>query len=81
MTSEIHKSTILIRTTDQRDLGGLRILTIVDQSLEKFQFDCKEVVHDEGPFETLDLGKKQSEHLWTYPPTTMQDEQLQHFFM
>ena len=69
------------RTTDRRDLSRLRILTIADQTLEKLQFDSKEVVHDEGPFKALDLERKQCEHLGTYPTTIVQGKQLLRFPM
>ena len=72
---------VLKSTTDQRDLNRLRILTIADQTLKKLQFDSKEVVHDEGPFEALDLGRKQCEHLGTYPTTIVQEKQLLRFPM
>ena len=45
------------RTADQSDPTKLEILTFADQALEQLQFDSEEIVHDQGPLETLDLWK------------------------
>ena len=57
VTSKTQNLKVPRRTADQSDPSKLEILTIADQSLEQLQFDSEEIVHDQGPLQTLDLWK------------------------
>ena len=57
VTSKTQNLKVPKRTADQSDPIKLEILTIADQALEQLQFDSEEIVHDQGPLETLDLWK------------------------